>query len=1344
MRKRTFKRGVALLISLVLLFGMTYTGVPTFAGEVKSEPVESLEPSGLNDDQDSQKSSLPPGPELPKGDTGDPAGDANPLSTEDPSSVGEPAVKKDPAIEKDSPVPEESKSPEDPAVDDKAGEVTEPSSSGETQDKDSDVSPDGANAPKDNETPPSDTTPAEPDESQMDDKAPDQEPQKIPPEDPPAKDDFVPENPDHLKAPDDSPYAGKIRYDIYPATPFAFSSPMRSSRAGSKANGSPHPTEPGEVMLFKQATPVDGMVNVWDITLRIEGKDKPVTSDIILVMDTSGSMSGTRITKAKQAANKFIDTLLPSDVTRIGIVNFDFYAHDVQALTNNVTLLKAGISGLQANGGTFTQAGVKQAEAMLANSTADCKHIVLLSDGEPTYSYALNNPDNFLIPIPGSNDKQTGTHAPKTAYTTTRVGSGNSLRTKYDSEPGHWEGWTWVPGYDKYYNHGNSAIAEAGFAKNSGYRVWTIALEVNATGQGILQQMASPNSYYTASAADLEQVFATIAGEIGAAVKEATITDPMGTGFQIPFGEVSNMTSIPATPQPVYDPVAKRITWSPGTLTTELPGDSTIKYAELKYRVELNDDILTQTPDENEEYPTNGNAKIEYKDANGNSLTQSFPVPRVNPVLYKVVKVLQDKDGNVITADRNFTIDITGPWGKNAEVGTKSFTLNTSTQSSTKLLTDLRWAQSYTFDETGTNVGSLADYEIKYYVNGDEQTGVTHSFTIVDGNTEDVEVKVVNKEKPGTLTITKVLDQSVVQSPAKRNGTKAAVSFSFTVTGPDAYLASFNLPDTEGSWTKQLTGLAKGAYTVTETTTGWTTTYQVNDEPATSEPAVVTIDIGALNQTVTVTNKQTVNMTVTANKNWSSNAPTDKPDIWFQLLRVNPDNSTTSIGLPRLVPALNEVTWNQTDDDVNAADFVRYAPNGNEYVYKVQEVDADGHDYVPAGYSKLESGLQVTNTFHPIDPTNITSLRFEKTWAGVPAGVTPPTITVQVKANGEVYRTGNLTYPDTVLEWKNLPLNGEGGTPIVYTVEELPINNFEEGDPTYTESSIEAVHCTPHQSQTQWPLQNPTFVITRLTVGGNEGAFVVWTLNHVPSDQRIPFLWNVINNGPDEMPLKKLKQYLNSGGDYFLWYEGATVNEDVIPGDPNKGEITINITFNDDGTINTSTLTFQGESTWTHFAVGGYSSKLAKITNTYKASGSWTPEVTKVLTGRDLVAGEFSFTLTGNEQNQTKTNAANGSVTFDAIPFTQDDIGKTYTYTISEVKGNLGGVTYDNKVVTVSVAVDVDNSGNLQFSPTYSPEDTTFNNSYAADDADATLSGTKELTGRTLADGEFTFELYAS
>jgi len=80
--------------------------------------------------------------------------------------------------------------------------------------------------------------------------------------------------------------------------------------------------------------------------------------------------------------------------------------------------------------------------------------------------------------------------------------------------------------------------------------------------------------------------------------------------------------------------------------------------------------------------------------------------------------------------------------------------------------------------------------------------------------------------------------------------------------------------------------------------------------------------------------------------------------------------------------------------------------------------------------------------------------------------------------------------------------------------------------------------------------------------------------------------------------------------------------------------------------------------------------------NTYTASGSVTLAATKALAGRTLTAGEFSFQLKqGTTVLQTKTNALDGIITFDAIPYTQADIGQTYTYTIVEIAGSETGMT---------------------------------------------------------------------
>ena len=132
-----------------------------------------------------------------------------------------------------------------------------------------------------------------------------------------------------------------------------------------------------------------------------------------------------------------------------------------------------------------------------------------------------------------------------------------------------------------------------------------------------------------------------------------------------------------------------------------------------------------------------------------------------------------------------------------------------------------------------------------------------------------------------------------------------------------------------------------------------------------------------------------------------------------------------------------------------------------------------------------------------------------------------------------------------------------------------------------------------------------------------------------------------------------------------------------------------------------------------------------------------TIELTKELTGRDLVDGEFSFELyEGANKLQTVTNKS-GKVSFDAISYTAEG---EHTYTVKEVKGDNATITYDTseKQVTVKVTRDGDS---LKAEVVY-PENKTFTNAFTPKATTATIELTKELTGRDLVDGEFSFELY--
>ena len=105
--------------------------------------------------------------------------------------------------------------------------------------------------------------------------------------------------------------------------------------------------------------------------------------------------------------------------------------------------------------------------------------------------------------------------------------------------------------------------------------------------------------------------------------------------------------------------------------------------------------------------------------------------------------------------------------------------------------------------------------------------------------------------------------------------------------------------------------------------------------------------------------------------------------------------------------------------------------------------------------------------------------------------------------------------------------------------------------------------------------------------------------------------------------------------------------------------------------------------------------------------------LTKVLAGRQLQDGEFSFVLKDEKGNvvQTVTNDAKGNINFDSINYDKPGV---YYYTVEEVKGYEFNVVYDSMVAKLKVTVtkSVGDKENLLVAAVVLPLDTEFNNSY--------------------------------
>jgi len=136
---------------------------------------------------------------------------------------------------------------------------------------------------------------------------------------------------------------------------------------------------------------------------------------------------------------------------------------------------------------------------------------------------------------------------------------------------------------------------------------------------------------------------------------------------------------------------------------------------------------------------------------------------------------------------------------------------------------------------------------------------------------------------------------------------------------------------------------------------------------------------------------------------------------------------------------------------------------------------------------------------------------------------------------------------------------------------------------------------------------------------------------------------------------------------------------------------------------------------------------------------------TKVLTGRDLKEGEFSFELVeGNDVVATGKNDARGKIKMSPIEYTA---AGEHTYTLREVKGDAGnGITYDGKTYTIETTITDKGDGTLEAKHVLKGDgEAKFSNSYKPNPGEFSvtdqITATKSLTGRDLKDGEFSFEL---
>ena len=359
---------------------------------------------------------------------------------------------------------------------------------------------------------------------------------------------------------------------------------------------------------------------------------------------------------------------------------------------------------------------------------------------------------------------------------------------------------------------------------------------------------------------------------------------------------------------------------------------------------------------------------------------------------------------------------------------------------------------------------------------------------------------------------------------------------------------------------------------------------------------------------------------VSGEKVWLFGNQSQRSDVYMKLYRSNSSTGTEMEEVPDTLPILiNSDTPAAYDPDFPNRytsvfgwdDLQLKNQTGETYYFFVREVDANGDEYTPLHYTKLEQGTRVVNIYHA-------------------TGSFTPQVTKTVVGRG-------LAEGEFLFELYTL-YEDESGTTQEHIIE-TDVPNAADGTATFE-----------------------SLPFTAADVGFTYDLFI---REKVPAD-------------PDE---------------------GMTYDEKEL-------KITVAVTDNgtNDGILNLAVAYPDGSTFTNNYAATGELS-----------SGVW---ATKALSGRTLQGNEFSFVLKDANGTilQEQQNDANGNITFDAIPYDQDDIGKTYTYTITEVvpDPSESGMTYDPKELTFTVLVEDAGDGNLTVTPEF-PADAVFRNTFVPD-----------------------------